>query len=177
MGWRPSNARLICYVVMKNWQKLVIALIIPQLVAAGGAYFTITGRGSWYQSIQKPAWNPPSWVFAPVWTTLYILMGVAFYLVWKSNASVKIKRTAIIFFIIQLLLNFLWSYIFFGQHLIGVAVIEIVCLWLAILATIFAFSKISKLAAWLLVPYISWVSFAALLTYAIWRLSPLSPGG
>jgi translocator protein len=156
---------------MKNWVKLIIALIIPQVVAASGAYFTVTGIGSWYQSLDKPSWNPPNWVFGPVWTTLYVLMGIALYLVWKSKAAEKQKRWAITFWGIQLFLNFLWSFLFFGQEQILGALLEIIILWLFILLTIFAFARINKLAAWLLVPYISWVSFAAILNYTIWDLN------
>lgn len=156
---------------MKNWVKLIIALIIPQVVAASGAYFTVTGIGSWYQSLDKHSWNPPNWVFGPVWTTLYVLMGIALYLVWRSKATEKQKRWAITFWGIQLFLNFLWSFLFFGQEQILGALLEIIILWLFILLTIFAFARINKLAAWLLVPYISWVSFAAILNYTIWDLN------
>ena len=156
---------------MNNWLKLLISVIIPQLVAASGAYFTITGVGSWYIQINKPDWNPPSWVFGPVWTMLYILMGVSFFLIWKSGASSNLKKTAVFFWIAQLVANFFWSFIFFGQHEIGLAFFEILLLWVLILFTIFCFAKISKLAAWLLVPYISWVSFAAILNYTIWELN------
>lgn len=156
---------------MKNWMKLLISLALPQLVAATAAYFTVTGRGSWYQSLEKPSWNPPSWVFGPVWTTLYIMMGIALYLVWISDAPLTTKRRAIIFWGIQLFLNFLWSFLFFGQEQIFIALIEILILWIFILLTIFAVARIGKLSAWLLVPYISWVSFAALLNYAIWELN------
>ena len=156
---------------MKNWVKLVIALAIPQLVAAAGAYYTVTGTGSWYQTIDKPSWQPPSWVFGPVWTTLYVLMGIAMFLVWKSNVPEKLKRRATILWGVQLLFNFLWSFLFFGQQQIFVALVEIVILWILILLTIFAFARVSKLAAWLLVPYIIWVSFATILTYTIWQLN------
>lgn len=156
---------------MKNWMKLIISLAIPQIVAAVGAYFTITETGTWYQTIAKPSWQPPSWLFAPVWTTLYIMMGIAFYLVWKSNQPIEKKRPAMILWIFQLVFNLAWTIIFFNQHQIGLATIEIICLWLLILATIFAFARINKWAAILLVPYISWVSFATLLTYAIWQLN------
>ena len=156
---------------MKNWLKLLISLIIPQLVAASGAYFTITGVGSWYNQINKPDWNPPSGVFGPVWTTLYVLIGVSFFLIWKSGASSTLKKTAIFFWIAQLVANFFWSFIFFGQHEIGLAFFEILLLWVLIVFTIFSFARISKLAAWLLVPYISWVSFAAILNYTIWKLN------
>jgi translocator protein len=156
---------------MNNWLKLIISLIIPQAVAASGAYFTVTGSGSWYQQINRPEWNPPGWIFGPVWTVLYIMMGFAFYLVWKSDAAKGLKQKAMGFWIAQLIANFFWSFIFFGQQQPGWAFAEILLLWVLILLTIFAFARINKLAAWLLVPYISWVSFAAMLNFAIWQLN------
>lgn len=156
---------------MKNWLKATISLALPLLVGITGSAFTETGEGSWFQTIQKPGWNPPGWLFAPVWTTLYILMGIAFFIVWKSSADEKLKRPAMIFWIIQLVFNFFWTIIFFNKHEIGFALAEILILWLLILITIFLFARISKLAAWLLVPYIGWVSFASMLTYAIWQLN------
>lgn len=156
---------------MKNWLKLVISLALPQVAGLTGALFTETGEGSWYRTIQRPEWNPPGWVFGPVWTALYILMGIAFYIVWKSSADEKIKRPAMVFWVLQLVFNLCWTLIFFYAHEIGYAFAEIVVLWLLILITIFLFARISKLAAWLLVPYISWVSFAAMLTYTIWQLN------
>ena len=156
---------------MKNWLKATISLALPQLAGLTGAAFTETGEGSWYRTIEKPEWNPPGWVFGPVWTMLYILMGIAFYIIWKSAADKRIKTPAMIFWILQLVFNFCWTLIFFYAHEIGYAFAEIVVLWLLILITIFLFARISKLAAWLLVPYICWVSFAALLTYTIWQLN------
>lgn len=156
---------------MRNWIKLIISLALPQIIGLTAAYFTQTGEGSWYRSVEKPGWNPPGWVFGPVWTILYILMGIAFYLVWKSNTPAKTKSIAMIFWIIQLVFNFFWTIIFFGQHQIGWALVEIIALWLLILFTIFAFARINKVAAWLMVPYISWVSFATLLTGTIWMLN------
>lgn len=146
-------------------------MAIPLIVGGVSGLFTATGVESWYQTINKPSWNPPNWVFAPVWTTLYIMMGVALFLVWKSDSSEILKRTAITLFTIQLFLNFFWSFIFFGQQEIGWALVEIIAMWLFILLTIFAFANVSKLAAWLLVPYISWVSFATILNYTIWKLN------
>jgi tryptophan-rich sensory protein len=133
--------------------------------------FTSAEIPGWFQTIQKPSWNPPNWLFAPVWTSLYVLMGIALFLVWKSNVTGKVKQKAISLFAIQLALNFCWSFIFFNQHQIGWALVEIVVMWLFILLTIFAFAPISKVAAWLLVPYISWVSFATILNYTIWQLN------
>ena len=157
---------------MKDWLKATLSLALPQIAGLTGVAFTATGEGSWYRTIEKPEWNPPGWVFGPVWTTLYILMGIAFYIIWKSSADKRIKRPAMVFWLIQLLFNLCWTLIFFYAHEIGYAFAEIVVLWLLILITIGLFARISKLAAWLLVPYISWVSFAALLTYTIWQLNP-----
>lgn len=156
---------------MSNVLKLILAIALPLAVGATSGFFTVTGVESWYQTIQKPSWNPPGWVFGPVWTTLYVLMGISLFLVWKSEASTQLKRMAIALFAAQLILNFFWSFIFFNQQQIGWAVAEIILMWIFILATIFLFANINKAAAWLLVPYISWVSFAAVLNYTIWRLN------
>lgn len=150
--------------------KIIVSIALPVAVGAISSLFTVTGEGSWYQTIQKPSWNPPGWIFGPVWTTLYILMGIAFYLVWSTPES-KARRSAMLLFGLQLLFNFFWSFIFFDQQLIGLALAEIAGLWVFILLSIFAFARVSKTAAWLLVPYISWVSFAAMLNYTIWKLN------
>lgn len=156
---------------MKNWIKLVISLALPQVIGGTAALFTSTGVNSWFRTIEKPEWNPPNWVFAPVWTTLYILMGIAFYLVWKTDAPARKKKWAMGLWLAQLILNFCWSLIFFYQQQIAGALLEMALLWIMILITIFAFARIHKLAAWLMVPYISWVSFAFMLNYAIWDLN------
>jgi tryptophan-rich sensory protein len=156
---------------MNNTGKFIIAIAIPLAVGFTSGFFTATGTGSWYQTINKPSWNPPNWIFGPVWTTLYILMGIALFLVWKSGALAPLKKAAITFFAIQMALNFFWSFIFFNQHQIGWALAEIIALWLMILLSIFAFARVNNTAAWLLVPYISWVSFAAILNYTIWKLN------
>ena len=156
---------------MNNTFKLIIAIIIPVAVGAISGFFTATGVESWYQTINKPSWNPPGWIFGPVWTTLYVMRGIALFLVWKSDSSDVLKKTAIALFAIQLILNFFWSFIFFDQQQIGWALVEIIVMWFFILLTIFAFGNVSKLAAWLLVPYISWVSFATILNYTIWKLN------
>lgn len=155
----------------KNFLKLIIALIIPQLFAIIGSLFTTTSIGSWYSLIEKPAFNPPNWVFAPVWTILYLLMGIAAFLVWRQGLDKKEVRSALIIFLFQLTLNLFWSFLFFGLENPGIAFTEIISLWFAILATILAFFQISKVAAMLLIPYILWVSFAAFLNYSIWNLN------
>ena len=156
---------------MSSALKLITSIALPLTVGFTSSFFTITGIGSWYQTIQKPSWNPPNWIFGPVWTTLYIMMGIALYLIWKSDAAIRVKNNAILLFAFQLVLNFFWAIIFFDQHQPGWAFLEIVFLWILILLTIFAFAKISYLSAWLLVPYIAWVSFAAILNYTIWRMN------
>jgi benzodiazapine receptor len=135
-------------------------------------YFTSSGVEGWYATANKPWFNPPNWIFAPVWTTLYVMMGIALYLVWRTETiSSSVKQTAIFLFVIQLTLNFFWSLIFFKMQQPGWAFAEIITMWLAILFTILWFGKISSTAAWLLVPYIFWVSFASALNYAIWKLN------
>ena len=151
--------------------KLVIAVVVSEAAGFIGALFTTPSITTWYATLAHPAFSPPNWVFAPVWTLLYLLMGIAAYLVWKAGGGRKDVRAALIIFLIQLALNALWSIIFFGHHDPGVALIDIGLLWLAILATIVAFYKISKGAAYLLIPYIAWVTFAAYLNYAIWMLN------
>jgi translocator protein len=156
---------------MNNIIKLILSIAFPLVIGAFGSYFTIPEINNWYQTIQKPSWNPPNWIFGPVWTTLYALMGIALYLVWKSGNNKSVKLFALSFFVIQLGLNFFWSIIFFNQHRIGLAFAEIILLWFFILLTIFSFSRINKTAPWFLVPYISWVSFAIILNYSIWQLN------
>ena len=156
---------------MSNTVKLLISIALPLLVGFSSSYFTITGVGSWYTTIQKPSWNPPNWVFGPVWTALYVLMGIALYQVWRSETAAPVKNLALVLFVAQLVLNFFWSFIFFNLHQPGWAFAEIVALWLLIIATIFAFARVNNTAAWLLVPYVSWVSFAGVLNYAIWSLN------
>lgn len=151
--------------------KLFISILIPLLVGAIAGYFTTSGVNGWYAVANKPWFNPPNWIFAPVWTSLYILMGIALFLVWRSDADKTIKQTAIVLFAVQLTLNFFWSFIFFKLQQPGWAFAEIILMWVMILLTILWFGKISSTAAWLLVPYICWVSFASVLNYSIWRLN------
>lgn len=151
--------------------KLIISILIPLITGSIAGFFTTKGVDGWYAAAIKPSFNPPNWIFAPVWTALYILMGIALYLIWKSEAEKNIKQTALILFAVQLVLNFFWSFIFFSLQQTGWAFVEIIVMWLAIFFTILWFGKISSTAAWLLVPYISWVSFASLLNFYIWKLN------
>ena len=152
----------------KVW-KFVISILVSLSAGAIGGIFTSSAITTWYATLTKPSFNPPNWLFGPAWTVLYILMGIALYLVWVSDKENK-KITYIVFFI-QLVLNTLWSIVFFGAHQTGWAFFEIVLLWLAILATIIAFHRISKPAAYLLIPYVAWVTFAAILNYSVWVLN------
>ncbi len=156
---------------VNNFLKLVIAIGVSQLAGVIGSFFTVSAIDGWYGGIVKPALNPPNWVFGPVWTTLFTLMGIAGFLVWKRGLERREVKIALGIFSTQLVLNTLWSIIFFNFRNFGGAFVEIVILWLAIFLTIIAFSKVSKLSAWLLAPYIVWVSFAGYLNYMIWVLN------
>ena len=134
--------------------------------AMGGLYMP----GEWYAALKKPAWNPPGWIFGPVWTALYTMMAVAAWLVWWKGGWAS-QRKPLLIFLAQLALNAAWTPLFFGLHRPGVAFAEIVLLWLAIAATLTAFRPVSRTAAWLLAPYLAWVSFAVALNFALWRLN------
>lgn len=154
-----------------NIVKLAVAIIICELAGIIGSLFTAPKIATWYSALNKPSFNPPSWIFGPVWTALFFLMGVAAYFIWEKLASDKRARGALVIFGVQLALNILWSVLFFGMKNPLYALIEIIVLWVAILASIIAFNKIDKKAAYLLLPYILWVSFAAFLNFSIWRLN------
>ena len=139
-------------------------------VAAVGSAFTYPNVATWYAGLEKPAWTPPGWLFGPVWSALYAMMTAAAWLVWARH-GLSGARLAMGLFFVQLGLNAAWSVIFFGIRSPGAALVEIVALWLAILGTILAFRPRSKAAAWLLVPYFAWVSFAVLLNYSLWKLN------
>lgn len=151
--------------------RLLIAIGVCEAAGIVGALFTTPSISTWYTTLTKPALNPPAWIFAPVWTTLYLLMGIAAFLIWQKGLKKKEVKTALLIFIGQLLLNGLWTILFFGFHQIFFALIEIVLLWCAILASIVTFSKLSRSAAYLLVPYLLWVTFATYLNAAFWILN------
>ncbi len=152
---------------VKEWIGLVVSLVICFAVAGLGSLATTPNIPTWYATLNKPSWNPPNWLFGPVWTALYAMMAVAVWLVWKKVGW----NTAVTIFAIQLALNLAWSFIFFGFHQPGLAFLEIVLLWLAIAATVLMFFQVSAVAASLLIPYLLWVSFAAALNFTIWRLN------
>lgn len=157
--------------IRKDYLKLAASIVVCELAGIIGSIFTSPAIPTWYATLIKPSFQPPSWLFAPVWTILFILMGVAVFLVWRKGLEQRQVKIAIGVFIVQLILNTLWSIIFFGQQNPAGAFLEIIFLWIAIIATIFIFAKISRAAAWLLIPYILWVSFAGFLNYTIWQLN------
>ena len=156
---------------MSNTMKLIIAIAVPQLVGILSGLATVRGTREWYPLLDKPSFTPPSWVFGPVWTLLYLMMGVAAFVVWKKGLTVPGVKAALLLFLIQLGLNGMWSLLFFGMRSPGVAFAEILLLWCAIAVTVFVFLGQSRLAGVLLVPYWAWVSFAVVLNYALWRLN------
>lgn len=149
---------------------IIPSILLPLIVGFIGSLFTTPYIDTWYAQLNKPFFNPPNWIFSPVWTTLFILMGVAFFIILKKKNSAK-KTRAILAFFIQLILNLSWSFIFFFLKNPGFAFLEIIILFLAILCTMLYFSRLSKLSAYLLIPYIAWVSFAAILNFYIWQLN------
>lgn len=150
---------------------LLACIGIAELAGIIGAVFTTPAIPGWYAALAKPELAPPNWIFAPVWTTLFALMGIALFLIVRKREEGITVTTALAIFALQLVLNTLWSIIFFGLESPGGAFIELVILWLAILWTIILFAKLSKPAAWLLAPYLLWVTFAGYLNYAIWSLN------
>lgn len=158
----PRNHRLILI------QGLMLAgfIVITFCATVPGALF-VGMPGAWYEMLRKPAWNPPSWVFGPAWTLLYTLMAVAAWLVWKRE---RFSRPLGLYFV-QLLLNAAWTPVFFGAHEMGWALVVIVALWIMILLTWAGFRRVSTTAAWLLVPYLAWVTFAALLNFSLWEMN------
>ncbi len=151
---------------------VTLALSVGFCVAVGviSGLLTRTAISGWYAMLVKPSFNPPNWIFGPVWTTLYILMGVAAWMVWQQPVS-HLRTLGLACFVAQLTLNFFWSLIFFRWHSIGGAMVEIIVLWLAIAATHMIFFHVQRMAGELILPYLAWVSFAAVLNVAIFRLN------
>ena len=152
----------------KSYPALLLSIVFT--LAVGLAAGSVSRPDAWYYDLAKPVWTPPDWIFAPVWIILYTLMGVSLWLVWQRRAE-RLAATAIGLYVIQLILNAVWSLIFFGCHNPGLAFAEICLLWIAILATMTVFWRIRRTAAWLFLPYFLWVTFAAALNFSIWRLN------
>jgi tryptophan-rich sensory protein len=161
MAYLPASKQI---VGLAGW--LVVTFVAA---AIGGA--ASVNAGSFYTQLVLPEWAPPSWVFGPVWTVLYVAMGIAAWLIWRA-AGFRAARRALALFLAQLALNALWSWLFFGWHRGALAFADILLLWVLIIATLIAFWRVRALAGWLLVPYLLWVSFASALNYAVWQLNP-----
>jgi len=155
---------------MKNYLKLIFCIIIPLAIGGISGVATTTSLDTWFVALNKPVFNPPSYLFGPVWSVLYILMGISLYLIVQAPKN-QTRKNALMIFGIQLVLNFWWSFLFFKFHLLGIAFIEIVMIWLSILTMIYLFQKVNKTAAYLQIPYLVWVSFASILNGAIWCLN------
>jgi translocator protein len=151
----------------KLWVGLAGWIVASFAAAVVGGFFT---PGEWYAQLNKPAWNPPAWIFGPVWTALYLGMAVAAWLVWKRGGFAG-APVALGLFLAQLLFNGAWSWLFFGLHRPGLALAEILVLWALILATLVAFWTVHRAAGLLFVPYLAWVSFASFLNFTLWRLN------
>ncbi len=149
--------------------ELIVSILIAQSAGFIGAFFTTPNITSWYELLNKPSWTPPNWLFGPVWIFLYLLMGISAYLVWRERQNAPFVKTALLVYAAQLVLNVLWSVIFFGYHFIGLACVDISLLWLGILLTMVLFWRIAPLAGILFIPYLAWVSLAAALNLSIWR--------
>jgi tryptophan-rich sensory protein len=156
---------------MNTYFSLALSILLSLAAGAIGSVFTYSEIPTWYASLVRPDIAPPNWVFGPVWTTLYILMGTAAWLVYTREKDAVRRRESLALYVLQLALNTLWSIIFFSLHALGLALAEVVLLWIAIVATLWAFARTSRIAALLLVPYLAWVSFAGYLTYSFWLLN------
>lgn len=157
----PPPRRLRSVLALVGWIGLCF------LAPAAGAFAMPDG---WYAALRKPSWNPPGWVFGPVWTLLYTMMAVAAWMVWKRGGW-KRQRGPLVLFLVQLVLNAAWTPLFFGLHRPGLAFVDIVLLWIAIVMTIISFKRVHRGTAWLLVPYLAWVSFATVLNFTLWRMN------
>lgn len=153
-----------------NWIGLVVFIAVCLAAGGLGAIATTPEIDGWYRTIEKPTWTPPGYLFGPVWTTLYIMMAIAAWLIWRK-AGTKAAAIPLTLFGVQLMLNVAWSWIFFGLHQPGWAFAEIILLWFAITATTVVFFRKQKVAGLLMIPYLAWVSFAGVLNFAIWQLN------
>ena len=157
--------------VLRTWIGAVVAVLVCQSAGVIGALTTQTGLSTWYTGLEKPSFNPPGWVFGPVWTLLYTLMGIAVWRVWRRGPGVPGVRAGVVLFAVQLLLNAAWSPVFFGAERIDIALGIIAALWAVLVATTVVFFKVDRPAGWMLVPYILWVSFATVLNASLLSLN------
>lgn len=154
-----------------NMSKLIFSLVLCQLVGIIGGVFTSASVRTWYLTLNKPSFNPPNWIFGPMWISLYLVMGIALFLVWTSDAPGKAKQIAMIFFFIQLAINMAWSFLFFYLKSPVLGLIDITALLIFILLTMWKFFPVNRTAGYLMLPYFLWVVFAAVLNYSIWTLN------
>lgn len=152
--------------------KLLASLILPLGSGVIAGLFTAKGVSEWYETLNRPSFNPPNWLFGPVWTVLYLLMGISLFIIWKQTAT-KERNLAIFVFLLQIILNFCWSFIFFLYHQIGFALIEIIILWISIVTMLILFYKIKPLAAYINIPYLLWVTFATVLNASYYLLNKI----
>jgi len=150
--------------------KFLVSIILPLSLGAIAGMFTSQSVPEWYATLNRPSFNPPNWIFGPVWTTLYILMGISFFLIWKQEVS-KERNRAVLIFLLQLLLNFAWSFIFFYFNMIGLALVEIILLWISIVLMLVVFYKIKPLTSYINIPYLLWVTFATVLNASYYILN------
>lgn len=150
--------------------KFLVSIILPLSLGAIAGIVTAQSIPEWYTTLNKPSFNPPNWIFGPVWTILYILMGISFFLIWKQEPC-KERNLAILIFLFQLLLNFAWSFLFFYFKMIGFALIEIILLWINIVIMLVLFYKIKPTASYINIPYLLWVSFATVLNASYYFLN------
>lgn len=150
--------------------KLLVSIALPLILGAIAGMFTAQSVPDWYAALNRPSFAPPNWIFGPVWTGLYILMGISFFLVWKQGAG-KARNRALMVFLLQLLLNFAWSFIFFYFHWIGLALVEIILLWVSIVLMLVLFYRVMPVAAWINIPYLLWVTFATALNASYYMLN------
>ena len=156
---------------MIDWVRLVISLAVPLMVGGLGGKITSKSLDDWYPALRKPSWNPPNWVFPVAWTTLFVAMGVALYRVWGLGLGTPGVSLALTFFGVQLVLNVLWSFFFFGLRSPPLVLVEVLFLWVAVAGTMWTMGSLDSLSGWLLAPYLAWVTFATILTAAIVRLN------
>ena len=159
-------------ITIRTYPKLAAAILFCLIAGSLGSLVTINGPGSWYATLQKPFFAPPNWVFAPVWITLFILMGIALYLVWQCGTENREVKMALGIFGVQFALNVIWSFLFFGLESSLLGFIDIILLWVMIVVTIRAFYRVKKSAAYLLIPYLAWVSLASALNGAVYFMNP-----
>ena len=157
---------------MGNLQKLIVAIVGCELVGILSTPFTLSAIPTWYIHLHKPSFSPPNWIFGPVWTVLYFLMGLSVFLIWKKGVKNKKIQHALFYFLVQLFFNFTWSILFFGLHNPLLGLVDILLLLISIILTMIIFLKTSRFAFYLLIPYLLWVSFATLLNLSLVLLNP-----